>query len=274
VATILEPRSGVLPKLSFVLSSTQREKVLASVLAGPKTPAQISRETALRLPHVSRALSQLAQEGLVAPLNAGRRGKLYGPSELGRSVFEELSATRGDRLVAPLGRGTHLRNYHHWLRQTYGRKRADELFRSLGVDLEAIDPDAWYPLRKIVQVLDSIDSTFGDGSGSTVRQMLRDETGNFPSVRRLIARVVPLRFMLEMAPNAYNREFNHGRLEVEAQGRSAVMKNYDWISSPARCMAWLGTYEGGLSLLRVHGKVSKVACILRGDQYCGYLLEW
>ncbi len=274
MATILEPAPGVLHKLAFVLSSTQREKVLASVLAGPKTPAQISRETALRLPHVSRALAQLARAGLVAPLNAGRRGKLYGPSEVGRSVFEELSATRGDRLVAPLGRGTHFRIYHHWLRQAYGRKRADDFFRAFGIDPEAIDPDAWYPLRKIVQVLDSIESTFGDGSGETVRRMLREETGNFPSIRRLLAHVVPLRFMLEMAPNAYNREFNHGRLEVEAQGRTAVMKNYDWISSPARCMAWLGTYEGGLTLLGVHVQVSKVACILRGDQYCGYLLEW
>jgi hypothetical protein len=274
MVTVLESTPGILQKLSFVLSSTQREKVLAAVLAGPKTPAQISRETALRLPHVSRALSQLASEQLVAPLHDGHRGKLYGPSALGRSVFEELSATRGDRLIAPLGRGTHVRNYQHWLRQSVGRKRADEFFRSLGVDPGAIDPDAWYPLRKVVQILDAIESTFGDGTGETVRRMLREEIGNFPSMRRLLGHVLPLRFMLEMAPSAYNREFNHGRLEVESHGRTAVMKNYDWISSPARCSAWMGTYEGGLKLLGVDGRVTKVACILRGDPYCGYLLEW
>ena len=36
----------VLEKLSYVISSRQREKVLAALVAGPKTPAQIAREAA------------------------------------------------------------------------------------------------------------------------------------------------------------------------------------------------------------------------------------
>ena len=274
MATLLPPRPDLPRKLSFVLSSGQREKVLSSLLAGPKTPVLIARETGLRLPHVSRALTQLSREGLVHALSDDARGKLYGPTSLGDAVFEELSATRGDRLVAPLVRGTHPQNFHHWLAHSRGKRVADEFFRAHGMDPASIDPDGWYPLKKVIQVVDAIESAFGDGSGETVRRMLREEVGNFPSVRRLISRVVPLRFLLEMSPNAYNREFNHGRLEVEVRGRSALMKNYDWISSPARCMAWLGTYEGAMLMLRVDATVTKVSCILRGDPYCGYLIEW
>ena len=45
----------VLEKLSYVISSRQREKVLAALVAGPKTPAQIAREAGLRLPPPPRS---------------------------------------------------------------------------------------------------------------------------------------------------------------------------------------------------------------------------
>ena len=264
-----------LEKLSYVLSSTQREKVLGAVLPGSRTPAQIARETGLLLPHVSRALAQLAGEGLVERMSNGPRGKLFRPTSLGKIVFDELTSTRGDRLVAPLARGSHFHNYHHWLTRKYGKKVADDFFVSHGVNPKAIDPSSWYPLRKVVSVLDSIEGTFGDGSGETVRTMLRDETMNFASVRRYLKIIVPFRILLELSPAIYAREFNHGRVEIEVHGRRALAKNYDWISSPARCFAWLGVYEG---VIRGYGfkhiAVRKVACILKGDPYCGYEIEW
>lgn len=264
-----------LDKLSFVLSSTQREKVLGSLLAGPKHPALIAKDTNLRPPHVSRALSQLTKAELVSPLSTTSRGRLYAASELGQAVYEDLREARGDRLIAPLARGSHFRNYHHWLMRNYGKKRADEFFRSLGVDPQKIDALGWYPLRTIVHVADVIESTFGDGSGETARRMLREEAQNFASIRRYASLVLPFKYLVEMMPAAYHREFNHGRLEVEVHGRRALIKNYDWISSPARCSAWLGTYEGSL-IASGHpkGTVRKVACILKGDPYCGYELEW
>jgi hypothetical protein len=120
-----------------------------------------------------------------------------------------------------------------------------------------------------------IEATYGDGSGETVRRMLREEAMNFASIRRYAGLVLPFKYLVEMMPAAYHREFNHGRLEVEVHGRRALVKNYDWISSPARCMAWLGTYEGSLVATGYkHGSVRKVACILKEDPYCGYVLEW
>lgn len=262
-------------RLSFVLSSTQREKVLGSLLGGVKHPAQIARDTNLRTPHVSRALSQLVRAGLVFAASNSVRGKLYAVTPLGRTVYEELTEARGDRLVAPLARGSHFKNYHHWLAKNYGRKRADAFYRSFGVDPQKIDAQGWYPLRRIVQLLEQIEAAFGDGSGETVRRMLREEALNFASIRRYMTIVLPFKYVVEMAPAAYHREFNHGRLEVEVHGRRALVKNYDWISSPTRCMAWLGTYEGTLLAAGYkHSSVRKVACILKGDPYCGYELEW
>jgi hypothetical protein len=105
--------------------------------------------------------------------------------------------------------------------------------------------------------------------------MLREETGNFASVRRYTRLLVPFKFLLELAPAMYAREFNHGRLEIEVHGRRALSKNYDWISSPARCSAWLGTYEGTIASYGFkHVSIRKVACILKGDPYCGYEIEW
>ena len=264
-----------LDRLSFILSSTQREKVLGALLGGPKHPAQIAKDTNLRLPHVSRTLGQLAEAELVAPVSRPSRGRLYAVTSLGQSVYEELTEARGDRLVAPLARGSHFRNYHHWLVKNFGRRRADEFYRKLGVDPQKIDAAGWYPLRTIVHLADQIELTFGDGSGDTVRRMLREEAMNFASVRRYIALMLPFKYLAEMMPAAYHREFNHGRLEVEVHGRRALVKNYDWITSPTRCAAWLGTYEGALLASGYkHATVRKVACILKGDPYCGYELEW
>lgn len=272
-ATTIRPQT-VLDELSFVLASRQREKVLAALIPGPKTPVQVARQTGLRLPHVSRTLQQLLRSELVRSSGNERRGKLYLPTNLGVAVFTELMDARGDRLVAPLVRGSHFRNYHHWISKTFGRKAADELLIDIGLDPSNLDGDGWYPLRTAIECLDLIESRFGDGSYETIRTMLRDEVANFPSLRRLILRMLPVPIIIELSPNAYNREFNHGRLEVEVQGNRALMKNYDWMSSPARCAAWLGTYEGSMAMIGVDGKVTKVACILRGDKYCGYALDW
>lgn len=265
---------NVLEKLSYVIASHQREKVLGAVIPGPKTPVQLARETSLRLPHVSRTLKQLVQAALVRPVGSERRGKLYLPTSLGLAVFRELADARGDRLIAPLVRGSHFRNYHHWVTKNFGRNAADELVIDLGLDPAHLDGDGWYPLRAALDALELVENRFGDGTYEAVRRMLRDEAGNFSSLRRLVTRVLPFNLLIELSPNAYNREFNHGRLEVDVQDRRAIMKNYDWMSSPARCAAWLGTYEGSLAMLGIDGRVTKLACILRGEPYCGYAIEW
>ena len=113
--------ANVLDRLSYILASRQREKVLAAVIPGPQTPVQIAKRTGLRLPHVSRTLGQLVRADLAQCVSGERRGKLYAASGLGVAVFSELSDARGDRLIAPMIRGSHFRNYHHWIATHHGR---------------------------------------------------------------------------------------------------------------------------------------------------------
>ncbi len=274
MVTLEPPDPKILEKLSYVLSSSQREKVLSCIFSAPKTPAQIAKEMELRLPHVSRALSELQKAELVVRLTPERRGKLYGPSETGRLVFEEIRHSRGDRVVAPMVRGTHFKNYHHWVTVHHGKAAADDLLRQFGIDPTRIDPEGWYPLRTTVHVLETIEALFGDGTYETIRQLFREEAGNFSSIHRILSRVLPLSLLLEMGASMYTREFNHGRLEVDVHGRRALIKNFDWLSSPVRCAGWWGTYEGTLALTGHRGTVRKVACMLRGDPYCGYEVSW
>ena len=260
--------------LSYVLASRQREAVLGAVVPGPKTPVQVAHQTGLHLPHVSRTLGQLVRTDLVERVAGQRRGRLYAASNLGQAVFGQLAEERGDRIVAPMVRGAHLRNYHHWVATNFGSPAAHEVLLGIGFDPATIGADGWYPLRFALEAMERIEARFGDGTYDTVRRMLREEAGNFSSVRRIIARVLPFTVLLELSPNAYSREFNHGRMEVEVQDHHALLKNYDWLSSPARCAAWLGAYEGFLGIIGVNGTVTKVACMLRGDPYCGYRLDW
>lgn len=143
-----------------------------------------------------------------------------------------------------------------------------------GRDPDRLETDAFYPVRAALQILELIERRYGDGSYGLIRQMFREEADEFPSVRRLLAHVVPIHILVELGPGAYNRDFNHGRIEVEVGERRALVKNFDWVSSPARCAAWWGTYEGVLRLKGLDGRVDKIACILDGHPYCGYRIEW
>jgi len=265
---------NVLGKLSYVLASRQREKVLAAVVPSPHTPGQIAKQTGLHPSHVSRTLGELSRTDLVTCLSGERRGKLYAASNLGHAVFAELADSRGDRLISPMARGSHFRNYHHWIAALYGKAAADEVLIEIGLDPAHLDAEEWYPLRAALDVLDRIEARFGDGTYETIRRMAREEVGNFPSVHRLVRRGLPFPIFLELSPNAYAREYNHGRLEVDVQDHRAVMRNYDWMSSPARCAARLGANEGMLALHGIGGTVTKVACMLRGAPYCAYRIDW
>jgi len=132
--------------------------------SGPKTPVQVARETNLRLPHVSRTLRQLVQADLVRQVGSERRGKLYLPTNLGAAVFGELADARGDRLIAPLARGSHFRNYHHWVVKNFGRNAGDELMVDIGLAPARLDSDGWYPLRTALDALELVESRFGDGT--------------------------------------------------------------------------------------------------------------
>ncbi len=132
----------------------------------------------------------------------------------------------------------------------------------------------WVPLRQLMLMLDETERRFGDGSYGVIRELAADAVSHYPAVRRYITRAVPTRFLIDLAPAAYLREFNHGRLEVEGGVGRALFKLYDWDSSPARCAGWLGSWEGLFRLRKLTARIEKQQCVLRGDEFCGYCAEW
>ena len=79
----------VLDGISYIKSSKNRYKVINSMSSKFKMPSEISKETSIRLNHVSALLSELKTEGLVECLNEEKKkGRIYCLTELGKEVLE------------------------------------------------------------------------------------------------------------------------------------------------------------------------------------------
>jgi DNA-binding MarR family transcriptional regulator len=81
-------------EVSYVISSQYRVSTLKRLQAGPATPSLIATDTDLSIAHVSRALQELQEEGLVALLVSEnrRKGRVYGMTEKGETVIETIEA--------------------------------------------------------------------------------------------------------------------------------------------------------------------------------------
>jgi len=76
--------------VSFVSRSEQRKKIL-SVLIEPITPSDIAKKTSLYSTHVSRALKEFIEKGLVECLTPKERiGKFYQITKLGKEVLKQI----------------------------------------------------------------------------------------------------------------------------------------------------------------------------------------
>jgi len=77
--------------VSFVLASSYRKNVL-SALTTPKTPSSISKEININKTHVSRALAELEDKGLIKCLTPeAKKGKIYTIQELGKETLAEVN---------------------------------------------------------------------------------------------------------------------------------------------------------------------------------------
>lgn len=77
--------------LSFVVSSVYRQTVLLPLDNGPATPSTIAEVSDRPISHISRALGDLRDEGLVELLVSEERkkGRIYGLSDRGEEVAED-----------------------------------------------------------------------------------------------------------------------------------------------------------------------------------------
>lgn len=82
--------------VSFVLSSELRTRVLQALSSQQSTPSQIAKHVDQPISHVSRALKELHERGLVVLLTPHRtKARLYEITPEGRAVLDKVAALRG-----------------------------------------------------------------------------------------------------------------------------------------------------------------------------------
>lgn len=81
-------------EIGYVISSNYRTEVLGCLASGPATPSRIAEETNISIAHVSRALQELRERSVVELLvpEDRRKGRIYGITEKGDRVWEEMEA--------------------------------------------------------------------------------------------------------------------------------------------------------------------------------------
>lgn len=262
---------------AYVGASSHRTLVLATLSDWPKTTGQVALACSLSLSHASRAIHDLVERNLATCLNPDLkgRGRLYAASKLGEEVSRFI-AWQGTRPpTVPLVKATHPRAWLEVLVRRYGTREALDTLRIAGCISVVEAPEGqWLPLRSQMRLLDLVESRFGDGSFHLIRELAAEAVPHYSSLKKILMRALPLQLLLELSPTAYLREFNHGRVEIDCSRSEAKYRNYDWLSSPARCAAWLGSYEGALTWMGIPASVEKRECILSDDEFCGYEISW
>ncbi len=272
---------------SYVVSSGVRERVVSSLAGTPKVPKQVSLETGLRIYHVSRALRELRDHGLVELLTpeAKGRGRLYGLTGSGSGLLEFLTDSKrrfvphGAAGAVPSGfvpkvRASSLLRLVEYLRKTQGEGEVREVLAAWGVNPKDLAEDTWLSVDACARFLEVAESRFGDGSYSFIRSAFAGAVSLFPTVREQLAKRVPLEALAESAPIVYSKDWNYGRIEVETAPRRATFRHFDWMPTPAMCALFHGVYEGVLAARGFRGKVTKTACVREGDASCEYRAEW
>ena len=265
-----------LEAVAFVNASSHRSSVMLSFQDWPRTTGQVAVACGMSAPHASRAIHELIARGLVesATPEIRGRGRLYRLTREGDRIGEAFNWDARP-LRTPMVRGTHPKAWYAALVARFGKGRADAMMHDLHLTSIVEAPSRrWIPLRSQMRLLEEIERRFGDGSYLLVQDLARDSIRFYSSVKRYLLRALPFRVILDMTASAYLREFNHGRVEVDVLGNKARARHFDWVSSPARCAAWLGSWEGLLRMRHLQGSIEKDACMLKGTEFCGYLLEW
>jgi predicted transcriptional regulator len=78
--------------ISFVIRSKYRSKILEKLKNNPSIPSKMSYETNISLSHVSRALNEMENKGLIQKLTYDHKGKIYGITEKGLEVLREIES--------------------------------------------------------------------------------------------------------------------------------------------------------------------------------------
>jgi len=81
-------------EIGYIISSQYRVAVLRRLAEGPATPSRIASDTGINIAHVSRALQELRDRGLVELLvpEDRKKGRIYGITDEGHAVWTEIQS--------------------------------------------------------------------------------------------------------------------------------------------------------------------------------------
>ncbi len=83
------PRRAV----AFVTGSSVRSRLLEHLVSGPKTPTELASIENKHVSHVSRALAELKERGLVEQLSSASRERYYRATSQGYTIYAAMVKT-------------------------------------------------------------------------------------------------------------------------------------------------------------------------------------
>lgn len=78
---------------AFVSSSSVRSGLLEQLVIGPKTPTELAIIEGKHVSHVSRALAELRERGLVEQMSSASRERYYRATSQGMSIYVSMIKT-------------------------------------------------------------------------------------------------------------------------------------------------------------------------------------
>ena len=77
----------------FVSSSSIRSRLLEHLVLGPKTPTELASMENKHVSHVSRALAELKERGLVEQMSSASRERYYKATLQGMTIYTSMVKT-------------------------------------------------------------------------------------------------------------------------------------------------------------------------------------
>jgi len=77
----------------YVSGSSIRSRLLEHLVTGPKTPTELASIENKHVSHVSRALAELKERGLVEQMSSASRERYYKATSQGMSIYSSMIKT-------------------------------------------------------------------------------------------------------------------------------------------------------------------------------------
>jgi DNA-binding transcriptional ArsR family regulator len=77
----------------YVSSSSVRSRLLENLVSGPKTPTELASIEGKHVSHVSRALAELKERGLVEQMSSASRERYYRATSQGMTIYVSMLKT-------------------------------------------------------------------------------------------------------------------------------------------------------------------------------------